>query len=322
MAVTETSTERGIGTSTLRKEDAKLLVGQGRYVDDIRLPGMQYLAFVRSPFGHAKIMSIDTKRALALPGVTAVFTYDDLGFQAGIPCGSNPTGDAKQPERPVLARDRVRMLGEPVAVVVAESRYAAADGAEAVDVEYDPLPVVVDVEAAAKEGAPQLHDDAPGNLCCTIAYATEGFDEAVAGADVVIKQRIVNQRLTPIAIEGRGVVAQYTPASDDVVLYTSTQIPHFVRTFVAVVNGVSEAKVRVIAPDVGGGFGSKLNCYAEEFIAAAVSRKLGVPIKWNEERSEAMTATIHGRAQDAHMELAATKDGRILGMRAHYVQDC
>src|SRR5919197_3725896 len=287
MAVTETRTERGIGTSTLRKGDAKLIVGQGRYVDDIKLAGRQYLAFVRSPFGHAKITSIDTKRALAVPGVTAVFTYDDLGFQAGIPCGSNPTGDAKQPERPVLARDRVRMLGEPVAVVVAESRYTAVDGAEAVDVEYEPLPVVVDVEKAAEEGAPQLHDDAPGNLCCTIAHETEGFDDAVAGADVVVKQRIVNQRLTPIAIETRGVVAQYTPASGEVTVYTSTQIPHFVRTFVAVVNGVSEAKVRVVAPDVGGGFGSKLNTYTEEFAAVAVSKAMGgTPVKWIEVRSE------------------------------------
>ncbi len=322
MAVTEVTAERGIGAPALRKEDAELITGQGRFVDDIRLPGMLYMAFVRSPFAHASIEKVDTARALQTPGVVAVFTADDLPFQAGIPTASNPTGDAKQPPRPPLAKDKVRMLGEAVAVVVGESRYAAADGAESVDVEYEPLPVVVDPEKALAEGAPLLHDDVPGNLSCAIVYETEGFADAVAGADVVVEQRIVNQRVLAAPIEPRGVVAQYVPARGEVTLYTSTQVPHFVRTFVAIVNGVSEAKVRVVAPDVGGGFGSKLNTYAEEYVAVAVSKALGgLPVKWIETRSEHALATIHGRDQVQYATLYARSDGTIVGLKLHGIQN-
>jgi carbon-monoxide dehydrogenase large subunit len=320
MATTEARVERGIGAPMLRKEDAELITGQGRFVDDIRLPGMLYLAFVRSPVAHATISAIDTKRALAIPGVEAVLTAEDLGLEGGVPCASNPTGDARQPRRPVLAEGRVRMLGEPVAVVVAESRSAAADGVEAVEVDYEPLPVVVDAERALADDAPLLHEDAPGNLCCTIPHETEGFEGAVQDAEVVIRQRIVNQRLTPVAMEPRGVVAQYVPASDEVLLYTSTQVPHFVRTFVALVNGISEAKVRVIAPDVGGGFGSKLQTYAEEYAAVAVSKALGgTPVKWTEDRSENMVATVHGRDQIQDVELYARNDGTIVGLKVHVI---
>ncbi|MBA2476111.1 MAG: molybdopterin-dependent oxidoreductase, partial [Actinobacteria bacterium] len=309
---------RGIGASVLRKEDAELITGQGRFVDDIVLPGMLHLGFVRSTLAHAEIRGIDTAAALELPGVVAVFTADDLAFQGGVPCASNPTGDAVQPERPPLARGKVRMVGEPIAVVVADSRYAAADGAGAVEVDLEPLPVVVDAESAVAAGAPQVHDEAPGNLCCSIRHETEGFEQAVAGAEVIVEQRIVNQRLTPVAIEPRGVVAQYTPASDEVTLYTSTQVPHFVKTFVAVINGVSEAKVRVITPDVGGGFGSKLNTYAEEYVSVAVSKALdGRPVKWTEGRSENMLATIHGRDQVQYVKLYAGRDGTIVGLDAH-----
>ncbi len=322
MAATDVRAERGIGAPMLRKEDAELITGQARFVDDISLPGMLHLAFVRSQQAHATITSIDTKSALAIPGVEAVFTADDLPFAAGVPCASNPTGDAKQPPRPVLAQGKVRMVGEPIAIVAAGSRAAAEDGVAAVQVDYEPLPVVVDAEQALDPGAPQLHDEAPGNLCCTIPYETEGFDEAVKDADVVVRQRIVNQRLTPVAMEPRGVVAQYVPSSDEVLLYTSTQVPHFVRTFVAVVNGVSEAKVRVIAPDVGGGFGSKLQTYAEEFAAVAASKALGgTPVKWIETRAENMVATVHGRDQIQDAELYATSDGRILGLKLHVISN-
>jgi aerobic carbon-monoxide dehydrogenase large subunit len=308
----------GIGESVLRKEDAEHITGQARFVDDIALPGLLHIAFVRSTHAHANLGAIDTKAALATPGVVAVLTADDLEFQGGVPCGSNPTGDAKQPPRPILAKGKVRMVGEPIAVVVGETKYAAADGAAAVTVDYDPLPVVTGVEDAVKDGASQLHDEAPGNLCCAIAYDTGGFDQAVAGAEVVIEQRIVNQRLTPVAIEPRGVVAQYQPSTGEVTLYTSTQIPHFVKTFVAVVIGTSEAKVRVIAPDVGGGFGSKLNIYAEEFAAVAVSKALGGrPVKWIEGRSENMLATIHGRDHVQQVSLYADKDGKIQGLKVH-----
>ena len=311
-------TGRGIGTSTLRKEDAEFITGQGRFVDDIVLPGMHYLGFVRSPHAHAEIGAIDTKGALELPGVTAVFTAESLGVEGGVPCASNPTGEGKQVERPVLARGKVRMVGEPVAVVVAENRYAAADGAAAVEVDYEPLPAVASLEAAVADGAPQVHDEAPGNLNCTIKHETAGFADAIGDAEVVIEQRIVNQRLTPVAIEPRGVVAQWVPANGEVTLYTSTQVPHFVKTFVAVVNGTSEAKVRVIAPDVGGGFGSKLNTYAEEYVAVAVSKALGgTPVKWTETRSENMLATIHGRDHVQYGKLYARSDGTIVGLDLH-----
>jgi aerobic carbon-monoxide dehydrogenase large subunit len=311
---------KGIGVAVLRKEDAEHITGQARFVDDIALPGMLHLAFVRSTYAHANLGAIDASKALELPEVVAVLTAADLEFQAGVPCGSNPTGDAKQPPRPVLAQGRVRMVGEPIAVVAAESRHAAADGAAAVEVEYEALPVNTSTEAALDEGATQLHDEAPGNLCCSIRHETDGFAEAVAGAEVVVKQRVLNQRLTPVAIEPRGVVAQFQPSTGEVTLYTSTQIPHFVKTFVSIVNGTSEAKVRVIAPDVGGGFGSKLNCYAEEFAAVAASKALGGrPVKWIETRSENMLATIHGRDHVQDAELYASSDGTIVGLRLRVI---
>jgi carbon-monoxide dehydrogenase large subunit len=311
---------KGIGSATLRKEDAEHIVGQASFVDDIALPGMLHAAFARSTHGHADLGAIDVSRALEIPGVVAVFTADDLEFQGGIPCGSNPTGDARQPPRPPLARGKVRMVGEPIAIVVAETRHAAADGAGAVDVEYTPLPVVTSAEEALRDDAPQLHEEAPRNLCCTIRHETDGFAEAVAGAEVVVSQRIVNQRLTPVAIEPRGVVAQFQPSTGEVTLYTSTQIPHFVRTFVSVVNGTSEAKVRVIAPDVGGGFGSKLNTYAEEYVAVAASKALGGrPVKWVETRVENMVATTHGRDHVQDVELYADSEGRIIGLKLHVI---
>ena len=313
---------KGVGEAVLRKEDSEFLTGEGRYVDDIKLPGMLHIAIVRSPYAHAKITSIDGSGALAIDGVTAVITAADLTFAAGVPCASNPTGNVRQPARPQLATDRVRHLGEPVAVVVAADRYAARDGVDAVEVDYEPLEAVIGVENALAPGAVRVHEEYPDNTCVVIENKTDGVDEAFAKADVVVKQVFRNQRLIPTPIEPRGVVAHWIPSSDDLTVYTSTQIPHFVRTFLAICCNVSEAKVRVVAPDVGGGFGSKLNCYAEEFIAAAVSRKVGAPVKWIEERSESMTATIHGRAQDAHMEIAATREGKVLGLRAHYVQDC
>ena len=312
------TTPGGIGSSVKRKEDPELIVGRGRYVDDIRMPGMLHLAFVRSPHAHADIVGIDTAAALAVLGVVGVFTAADLPFQGGVPCASNPTGDAKQPLRPPLAVGRVRMVGEPVAVVAAESRYAAADGAAAVLVDYRQLPAVAGCVEAAAPGAPQLHEIAPGNLCCTLAAETPGFAEAVAGAEVVVRQRIVNQRVTPVPIETRGVVAHFNTANDEVTLTTSTQVPHFVKTFVAIVNGVSEAKVRVITPDVGGGFGAKLNCYAEEFVAVAVSKALdGATVKWSETRAENMVAMTHGRDQVQDVELHATADGRLIGLKVH-----
>ncbi len=312
---------KGIGVAALRKEDSRFLTGRGRYVDDIKLPGMLHMAVVRSQYPHADITGIDTAAARAMPGVTAVLTGDDLEFGAGVPCGSNPTGDMVQPARPPLAKGRVRHVGEPIAVVIAADRYAARDAADAVVVDYAPLEAVLGLDAALASGAPRIHEELESNVGLVLTTTTEGIDAAFAAADVVVKHTIRNQRLIHVPMETRGVVADWNQASDDLVVYSSTQIPHFLRTFLAIVCGVSEAKVRAVAPDVGGGFGGKLNTYAEEFIAAAASRKVGAPVKWIEERSEAMLATCHGRAQDAHVELAATSAGKVLGMRVHYVQD-
>ncbi len=312
---------KGIGVAALRKEDRKFLTGRGRYVDDIKLPGMLHMAFVRSQYAHADINGIDTSAAKGMPGVTAVLTSADLEFAAGVPCASNPTGDMVHPVRTPLATGRVRHVGEPIAVVIAADRYAARDAADAVVVDYTPLPAVVDVASALADGAPKVHEELDSNVGLVLAHKTDGIDDAFAKADVVVSHTIHNQRLIHVPIETRGVVADWNPATDDVVIHSSTQVPHFLRTFVAIVCGVSEAKVRAIAPDVGGGFGAKLNAYAEEFVAVAASHKVGAPVKWIEERSEAMVATCHGRAQDAHVELAASRDGKVLGMRVHYVQD-
>src|SRR5690348_2380526 len=311
---------KGIGVAALRKEDRKFLTGRGRFVDDIKLPGMLHMAVVRSQMPHADITAIDTAAAAGMPGVTAVLTADDLEFAAGVPCASNPTGDMVHPVRWPLAKGRVRHVGEPIAVVLAADRYAARDAADAVVVDYAELPAVTDVDAALADGAAKVHDELDSNVGLVLAHRTDGIDAAFANADVVVEQTIRNQRLIHVPIETRGVVADWNPANDDLVVYSSTQLPHFLRTFLAIVCGVSEAKVRAIAPDVGGGFGAKLNAYAEEFIAAAVSRKVGAPVKWIEERSEAMLATCHGRAQNAHMSLARSEEGKVLAMRAHYVQ--
>ncbi len=314
-------TTRGMGASALRKEDGELLTGQARFIDDIKLPGMAHMVVVRSPFAHATITGIDSTAARRLAGVSAVYTADDLEFAAGVPCASNPTGQVRQPERPPLAKGKVRHAGEPVAIVLAADRYVARDAADLVQVSYDVLPAVIGVDAALASGAPLVHDQYPDNVCVVIENVTDGVEEAFAAADVVVKQTLHNQRTIPGAIEPRGVVAHWIGSSDELMVHSSTQIPHFVRTFLAICCNVSEAKVRVIAPDVGGGFGGKLNCYAEEFIAAAASKKLGAPVKWIEERSESLVATIHGRAQDAHMEIAADGEGKILALRAHYIQD-
>jgi carbon-monoxide dehydrogenase large subunit len=312
----------GIGESVLRKEDAPLLVGQGRYVDDIKLTGMAFAAFTRSPHAHAVITGIDSSAAEAMPGVVKVITAANLGLEGGVPCASNPFGNAVQPKRPILAEGKVRMLGEPIAIVVAETAATARDAADRIVVGYDPLPVVIDAENAAAADAPQIHDDAPGNHCVTIEHKTEGFDAIFDAAPVKVSLTVDNQRLTPVPIEARAVLADWIPSNDEVTLYTSTQVPHFVRTFVAAICGVPEGKVRVIAPDVGGGFGAKLNVYAEEFAVTQASRLTGRPVKWTETRSEAMVSMIHGRDQLQNATIAADREGRVQGIRVHLLQDC
>ena len=311
----------GIGDAVLRKEDRKFVTGEGRYVDDLKLPAMLHAAFVRSPFGHARITSIDAAAALALPGVHAVLTNESLPVATGVLSASNPGGDVRHPEQAILAKEIARYVGEPVAMVIADDRYLARDGADLVRVEYDPLPVVVDAEKALEDGAPLVHAEYDSNLVKTLEHVTDGFDDAMAKAPKVLKLRVDNQRLTPTAMETRGCIGDWQEATGEVTLYTSTQVAHFVRTFVSIVCGTSEAKVRVVTPDVGGGFGAKLNTYREEFAVCAASHAVGRPVKWIEDRTEAGVATIHGRAQVQYYEVGVTDEGKILALKFDAIQN-
>jgi len=250
---------------------------------------MTYAAILRSPYAHARILSINVDNAKALPGVVAVMTGADLQGK-NVPCGWT-LPDMKVAPHPALAVGKVRYTGDAVAVVVAEERYIARDALDLIEVEYEPLPVVVDAEKAIQAGAPQLHDEVPNNTTFVWKVAGGDTDKAFREAEVVVKQRIVNQRLIPNAIEPRGMVAQYTPGSGDLILWTATQIPHLVRLLLSMVMGIPEHKVRVIAPEIGGGFGSKLYLYPEEVIIAALAKATGRPVKWIEERRENYVAT-------------------------------
>jgi carbon-monoxide dehydrogenase large subunit len=330
--VAEPEAKRWVGGGVLRKEDPELLTGQGRYVDDIALPGMLWLAFVRSPVARATIASIDTAAAKELPGVRAVFTGQELAeeWAAAMPCAwpiadrtmpDEPSADARIPDHWPVAKDRVNFMGEIVAVVVADSREQAADAIEAVEVDYDELPVVTDMMEAISGGAPVIHDSLGTNKAYTWLLTNGDVDKVFAEAPVVAKERYYHPRLIPNAIEPRGVVVQPIPAQGEYTIWSATQIPHILKVLLALTLNISEGKVRVVAPDVGGGFGSKLNVYAEECVALAVARRLGVPVKWTEERSEGYLATIHGRDVIQDMEVAATEEGKTLGFRVKLYAD-
>ena len=318
MTTTQVAPARVFGSGIRRREDPRLLTGTARYTADFVLPGMLHAAVLRSPHGHARIRGIDTSRAKAAAGVVAVFTAADT--EAGlkcIPCAwLLPNAGLNVAPYRALAPDIVRYVGDAVAVVVAESDYQAYDALELIDVDYEALPAVVDPNLAAAAGAPQLHAEAPGNLA--FHWVLEGGDVTAAfqSADVVVRDRIVQQRLIPTAMETRGAVAQFTPATGELTLWNTTQNPHIVRFIMSGVTGVPEDKLRVVAPEVGGGFGSKIAQIQGDFIAAFCSMKLGRPVKWIETRSENYQSTTHGRDHVQDVELAATKDGRILGIRA------
>jgi len=305
-----------VGQSVLRKEDARLLTGQGRYVDNLGAAGMVWAYIVRSPYAHARIVGVDVSKAREADGVVAAFTGGEIedAWPGGLPCFWPVSDDIKLVKHLPLATDRVRFVGDGVAVVVAESRAAAKDAAELVEVEYEPLPAVTDVAEAPADGAPQIHDDAPGNVAYTWSLVTGDVDKVFGDAEVTVKERYRQQRLIPAAMEPRGTLCEVS-AAGDITVTTSTQGPHILRTAFTLVLGIPEAKVRVIAPDVGGAFGSKLDVYAEDVIAITLARKLGRPVKWIEERSEACVATIHGRDMIQEIELAATADGKITGVR-------
>jgi carbon-monoxide dehydrogenase large subunit len=311
--------ERHVGQSLRRKEDPRLITGQGTYVDDLNLPGQLWAAWVRSPEAHAKIVSIDTSAAKARDGVVAVFTNEDLDMEAGLPMAWVPPGvEVNTPEHWVLAKGEVKHVGDPVALVVGSSRYAVVDAAEDVLVEYDPLPVVTDPEKAL-EGGPFVHEQFGTNKICEWSMGGGDLEAGFAEADVIVERRVVNHRMAGAAIEPRGVLAEYR--GDRLTVWSSTQVPHFLRLFLAGIVGVSEDRVRVVAPEVGGGFGSKLQIYAEEIGCAWASRKLRRPVKWIETRSEGMMVTHHGRDQIDYVKVGAKRDGTLTAWHTKIIAD-
>ena len=275
-----------VGAPVKRKEDGPLLAGDGTFVDNLDLPGALAMVVVRSPYAHARIMAIDADEAKRAEGVVAVLTGADLhdDWKAAMPCAWPVTEDMKNPPHYPLAASIVNYEGDGVAVVIADSRSHAVDAAELVQVEYEPLPAVVEVEGAAQDGGPLVHDELGTNVSYVWKLETDAFAASVAAADVVVERRYYQPPLIPNAIEPRGAVARPEP-DGGVTLWSATQIPHILRVLVAATLGISETKLRVIAPDVGGGFGSKLDVYAEELLAVAVARRLDAPVKWIEERS-------------------------------------
>jgi carbon-monoxide dehydrogenase large subunit len=310
---------RIFGSGIKRREDPRLITGQAKYTDDLTLPGTVHMAVVRSPYAHARIKKIDASKAKALRGVLGVFTGPDLkdaGF-GGIPCAwVVPNSDTKTPAYPPIAIDRVRYVGNAVAIVVAEDRHLARDGADAVVVDYEPLPVVVDAWKAAQAGAPLVHDDVPGNRCFHWKVTGGDVEAAFKAAEVVVKEKILNQRLIPNAMEPRAALAQFVSATGELTLWSTTQNPHIVRFLLSLDTGIPEHKIRVIAPEVGGGFGSKIPHYPEDSMVIFAAKKLDRPVKWTETRSENYKGTIHGRDHVQEVELAAKKDGTITGLRA------
>ncbi|MFD7994089.1 xanthine dehydrogenase family protein molybdopterin-binding subunit [Streptomyces mexicanus] len=321
--MTDQAVEREVGRARLRKEDARLVTGQTTWTDNITVTGLLHLAILRSPMAHARIERIDVSPALERPGVVAAFSGRDLADGLGsLPCAWPVTEDMVLPDHPPIAVEEVRHAGDPVAVVVARDRYAAADALEAIEVDYEPLPPVLDLEAALADDAPLVHADKGTNRAYVWPLrAGEDYEAVRQRADVVLKRRYEQQRLIPNAMEPRAVVVTPLAASGEYTVYSATQIPHILRVMLSVVTGVPEHKLRVVAPDVGGGFGSKLQVYGEEAVALAVARKLGRPVKWTESRSEGYLATHHGRGMIQDVEIAATREGRLLGLKVDLLAD-
>ncbi|HEY8841016.1 MAG TPA: molybdopterin cofactor-binding domain-containing protein [Candidatus Dormibacteraeota bacterium] len=313
-----------IGAKIHRREDPRLITGRGHYVDDMLLNGVLHVAFVRSPHGHARIKSIELTDAAKAPGVIAIYTARDFDsvLSGATPVTNSFVADKKQPIGwAYIAKDETHYHGEIVAVVVAEEKYQAADAATLVSVDYEVLPAVVDLDKALKPKSPTAHTGGPDNVAWDLTVAGGDVDKAFADAEVVVKERILQQRLFPIAMEGRAVVADYTPVENRLTMWTSTQVPHWVRLCLTLAMGIPESNIHVVAPDVGGGFGSKIHIYPEEYLAAATSKLSGRPVKWVEGRTENLQATHHGRAQIFDIEVAANKDGTILGYKVRQYVD-
>ena len=316
---------RLIGASVKRKEDYRFLTGAGQYTDDIVLPQQTYGVFVRSPHAHARLGKIDVEAARGAPGVIAVFTGADLAAEkvGGLPCGwlihSTDGSPMREPPHPVLATGKVRHVGDPVALVIAETAKTAKDAAELVTVDYDLLPAVADTAHAADSGQPAVHDEVPDNVCYTWGHGDKAAtDAAFAQAAHVTTLEIVNNRLVPNAIEPRAVNASYSRQDDSYTVYVANQNPHVERLLMAAfVLSLPESKLRIVAPDVGGGFGSKIFLYGEDVALTWASKRIGRPVKWTAERSESFVSDAHGRDHVTKAELALDRDGRFLAMRVH-----
>jgi len=314
MAVTQL-----VGAKIHRREDPRLITGHGHYIDDFVRPLLAYAAFVRSPHAHARIKSIDVTDASKAPGVTGVYTARDFKGQLA---GTHPAAPAfvaekkYVPERFPIAEKEVCYQGEIVAAVLAETKGQAADAANMIQVEYEELPAVMDLEKGLEKGSPRAHEGAADNVCWDLTYTgPEVTDAAFKEADVVVKQRILQNRVAPVPMEPRGVMADYEAFDKKLTIWMSSQGPHFIRLFVSGALGLKESQVRVISPDVGGGFGSKISPYPEDYLVPAMSRLAGRPVKWIETRTESIQNATHGRGQFYDVEVAAKKDGTLLGMR-------
>jgi carbon-monoxide dehydrogenase large subunit len=323
MTATDDRPATAIGSPIRRKEDARLLTGKTNWTDNIQLPGTLHMATVRSPLAHARITNIDTTAAMDVDGVVHVYTGADFPDLVGSTCVWPVTDDIKTAVMPAICKDKVNFAGDVVAIVLATDRYTAYDAASLVDVDYEPMTAVVDMEQALSEGSTIVHEDFGTNASYTM-HVPFGDDYAAtaAQADVIVKRRFINQRLIPNTMEPRSVVA--APAvgmSDEITVWSATQIPHVLRVLLALTTGIPENHLRVVAPDVGGGFGAKLQINREEILATVLAKKLGRPIKWSESRSEHFVSTHHGRDQIQDIEIAATSDGTILGLKVELLAD-
>lgn len=305
------------GSGIKRREDPRLITGRATYTDDVKLHGLCYAEVLRSIHAHAKLRNVNISKAKKAPGVLAVYTGSDIKDRVNpVPCAWNPPDcDLKVPPHPLLAYETVRYVGDGIALVVATSRAAARDALELIDVDYDPLDAVVNPEHATSSSAPQLHADVPNNIAFTWIVAGGDTDKAFAEADVKVEQRLVHPRLQPTAIEPRAAVASYNQATEQLTLWATSQNPHIHRFLCSVMLNVPEHRIRVISPDVGGGFGSKIPVYADEALVAFAAMDLKRPVKWTEDRTENYVATIHGRDHITYAELCGTKDGTITGLR-------
>jgi carbon-monoxide dehydrogenase large subunit len=330
MTVTEDAAtlapQKEVGKARRRKEDARLITGRTTWTDNMVLPGMLHMAVLRSPVAHARITQLDVSAARERPNVVAVYTGKDFAEEQGsIPCAWPVTPDMVNPGHPSIAVDQVNHVGEAVAIVVARSRSAAVDALEAIDIDYEALPVVLDMEEAVQDGSPLVHDSLTSNTSYHFVFdageAGTGADtdQAFADAEVTVSRRFIQQRLIPAFMEPRSVVVQ--PSGDNYTMWSATQIPHVLRVMLAMVTGIPEHKLRVIAPDVGGGFGGKLQVNPEEVLALLVARRLGKPVKWTETRSESLMTAHHGRDQVQFVDIAADREGNVKGLRVRLLAD-